>query len=183
MGSLALSCDRELFAFRSVRHEMRTKRSLRTRPAGMSRRTGRHIQLKKAREAKLNQFRTRSASKGSSRAGEFEGAASASFLQPLDPGLSIGRLSPPPIHFDPSPLPRKRKRRAALPLLPDPPPKSDLSPSRLSPSPSTGLIAISWLKLAKMRLMNSFKRLHRRRRGRPTARRFSSPRRPRRSLR
>jgi len=149
----------------------------------MSSRRRQVAHLRKARESKEAKIRTRSGSMGSSRGGEFAGAGGATFLQPLPPDAPSGRMSPPPKVFDPSSLLRKRKRSGSLPPGPERLPKSALSPSPLVFSARTGLIMKSWLILGKMPLMNSNKRLRRRRRGRPSARRSSKGRRRKKSLR
>jgi hypothetical protein len=114
---------------------------------------------------------------GSPRAGEFAGASDATFLQPLPQDAPSGRLSPPPKVFDPSSLPRKRRRSGSLSPPPKLRPKSVLSPSPLISSSRTGLIRKSTLKLSKMQLMSSSRRMHRRRQRPPFVRRSESPRR------
>jgi hypothetical protein len=114
---------------------------------------------------------------------QYAGASGANFLQPLPLDAPSGRLSPPPKVFDPSSLPRKRKRSGSLSLPLEALPKSDASPSPPSTSSQPGLIRKSSLKLGKTLLINTYKRLQRRRRGRLTPRRSSSRRQRRKSLR
>ena len=149
----------------------------------MGRKKQSKIKAEHAIKARYDKWKTRSQRKGAPQAGAYGGASDASFLAPVAPDKVDGRLSPPPKHFDPSSPPKKRKRRESLSPSPTPRAKCDLSPSPLPISSSSGLIWRFWPKLGKMRLMNSNKRLLRRRRGHLSARRFSSPRRPRRSLR
>lgn len=144
-----------------------------SRPDASARRR-RSQQLQNAREAKKANLRTRSRSKGTPRGGQFAGASEATFLEPLPPDAPSGRLSPPPKVFDLSSIPRKRNRSGSLSPPPRPLPKSDLAPSPLISSSRPGLITTFTPKLGKMPLINTYKRLQRRRRGRPTPRRFSS---------
>jgi hypothetical protein len=128
-------------------------------------------------QARFNKMRTRVGSTSGPRSGAFAGASDATFLQPLLSDTPSGRLSPPPKVFDPSPLLRKRTRSGSLSPRPKPVSKSDLSPSPLIPSSWPGLIRKSTLKLGKMKLMSSSRRLQRRLQGPPFVRRSESPRR------
>jgi hypothetical protein len=149
----------------------------------MGRLKGRLANMKKAREAKVLKIRRRSMDKGSSRAGSFAGASDASFLSPLSPQQSDRRLSLPRRPFDSSFVQRKRRQ----------PPKR--APGHedghkfvacLCPRPHlawSGPIQPFSLKSEKMQCPNSYKRLRLRLRARRTARRSSSHRRRKKSLR
>src|SRR5262245_49206912 len=149
----------------------------------MGRRSGQKRASILANEAKKEAKRAPSQSKGGPRGGAYAGAAEATFLQPLPSDAPSSRLSRPPKVFDPySPL-RKRKRSGSLSSPPRLLLKSDVSPSPRISSSQRGLIRKSTLKLGKMPLINTHKRLQQRRRGRLTPRPSSSRRRQRRSRR